>query len=151
MKFRKAIQPDIKLLFDWANDLDVRQNAINTRLITWESHQNWFQNRLESSTSKIFIFLIDEQPIGQVRFEFEKNQWLIDYSIDKLYRGKGLGKLMLKEILSYFKTSEPIIAYVKIENIASAKIFNSLGFKKNEIVEINKNNYQIFEKWKISS
>lgn len=146
MKFRKAIQPDIKLLFDWANDLDVRQNAINTRLITWEGHQNWFQNRLESSTSKIFIFLIDDQPIGQVRFEFEKNQWLIDYSIDKLYRGKGLGKLMLKEILSYFKTSEPIIAYVKIENIASAKIFNSLGFKKNEIVEINKNNYQIFEK-----
>ena len=151
MKFRKAVEADIKLLFDWANDLDVRQNAINTQLISWEGHQKWFQNRLESSISKIFIFLIDEQPIGQVRFEFEKNQWLIDYSIDKLYRGKGLGKLMLKEILSYFKTNEPIIAYVKIENIASAKIFNSLGFKKNEIVEINKNNYQIFEKWKISS
>lgn len=151
MIFRKAIEPDIKLLFDWVNDLDVRQNAINTELITWECHQKWFQNRLGSSTSKIFIFLIDEQPIGQVRFEFEKNHWLIDYSIDKLYRGKGFGKAMLKEILSYFKTSEPIIAYVRIENIASAKIFNSLGFKKAEIVEINKNNYQIFEKWKISS
>lgn len=146
MKFRKAIEADTKLLFDWANDLDVRQNAINKQLVTWEGHQKWFQNRLESSTSKIFIFLNDEQPIGQVRFEFEKNQWLIDYSIDKLHRGKGLGKLMLKEILSYFNTSEPILAYVKIENIASAKIFNSLGFKKNEIVEINKNNYQIFEK-----
>jgi RimJ/RimL family protein N-acetyltransferase len=84
-----------------------------------------------------------------VRFEFENNQWLIDYSIGKSYRGKGFGKLMLKEILNYFKTSEPIIAYVKIENIASAKIFNSLGFQKNKIVEINKNNYQIFEKWKI--
>lgn len=151
MKFRKAIEADIKLLFDWANDLEVRQNAINTQLISWEGHQKWFENRVESSTSKIFIFLIYEQPIGQVRFEFEKNQWLIDYSIDNLYRGKGFGKLMLKEILNYFKTSEPIIAYVKIENIASAKIFNSLGFKKNGIVEINKNNYQIFEKWKISS
>lgn len=151
MKFRKVIEADIKLLFDWANDFDVRQNAIKTQLITWEGHQKWFQNRLESSTSRIFIFFVDEQPVGQVRFEFEKNQWLIDYSIDKLYRGKGIGKLMLKEILSYFNTDEPILAYVKIENIASAKIFNSLGFKKNEIVEINKNNYQIFEKWETSS
>lgn len=146
MKFRKAIEADVKVLFDWANDLDVRQNAINSQLITWEVHEKWFQNRLESSTSKIFIFLIDEQPIGQVRFELEKNQWLIDYSIDKLYRGKGLGKLMLKEILSYFKTREPIIAYVKIENIVSAKIFNSLDFVRKEIVEINKNSFQIFEK-----
>ncbi|MEY2923422.1 MAG: hypothetical protein RL108_2048 [Bacteroidota bacterium] len=151
MKFRRAIEADVELLFDWANDLDVRQNAINTQLITWEGHQKWFQKRLDSSISKIFIFLLDEQPIGQVRFEFEKNVWLIDYSVDKLYRGKGLGKSMLKEILNYFKANEPIIAYVKVENIASAKIFNSLGFKKNEIVEINKINYQIFEKWKILS
>jgi RimJ/RimL family protein N-acetyltransferase len=151
LKFRRAIEADVELLFDWANDLDVRQNAINTQLITWEGHQKWFQKRLDSSISKIFIFLLDEQPIGQVRFEFEKNVWLIDYSVDKLYRGKGLGKSMLKEILNYFKANEPIIAYVKVENIASAKIFNSLGFKKNEIVEINKINYQIFEKWKILS
>ena len=146
MKFRKAIEADIKVLFDWANDLDVRQNALNSQLITWEGHEKWFQNRLESSTSEIFIFLIDEQPIGQVRFELERNQWLIDYSIDKLYRGKGLGKLMLKEILSYFKTREPIIAFVKIENIVSTKIFISLDFVRKEIVEINKNNFQIFEK-----
>ena len=151
LKFRNAIKADVKLLFEWANDFEVRKNAINSQVISWEGHQKWFQNRIRSSTSKIFIFLIEEQPIGQVRFEFEKDIWLIDYSIDKLHRGKGLGKLMLKEILSYFKTNDPILAYVRIENIASAKIFNSLGFKKNEIVEINNNNYQIFEKWKILS
>ena len=46
MKFRKAIEADIKVLFDWANDLDVRQNALNSQLITWEGHEKWFQNRL---------------------------------------------------------------------------------------------------------
>ena len=151
MNFRLATETDAKLLFDWANDFDVRNNAINSQLITWEEHLKWFKKRLNSSISKIFIFQTDQQPIGQVRFEYEKNAWLIDYSVDKLHRGKGIGKLMLKEILDYFKTNESIVAYVKIDNIASAKIFDSLGFKKNEIVKINKINYQIFEKWKILS
>ncbi len=151
MNFRLANEIDAKLLFDWANDSDVRNNAINTQLISWEGHLQWFKKRLDSSISKIFIFQINQQPIGQVRFEFENNAWQIDYSVDKLHRGKGIGKLMIKEILDYFKTNESIVAYVKIDNIASAKIFDSLGFTKNKIVIINKINYQIYEKWKISS
>ena len=151
LKFRNVIEADVKLLFDWANDFEVRANAINSQPISWEGHQKWFQNRLNSPTSKIFIFQLNEYPIGQVRFEFENNVWLIDYSIDKQHRGKGLGKLMLKEILNHFKPIEPIMAYVKIGNIGSAKVFDYLGFKKNEFVEINNNNnYQIFEKWKTS-
>lgn len=150
LKFRNAIDADVKLLFDWANDFEVRNNAINSQFISWEGHQKWFLSRLNSSTSKIFIFQLNEDPIGQVRFEFENNVWLIDYSIDKLHRGKGFGKFMLKEILNHFKTVEPIMAYVKTENIGSAKIFDYLGFKKNEVVEINNNNYQIFEKWETS-
>jgi RimJ/RimL family protein N-acetyltransferase len=149
LNFRNAIDADVKLLFDWANDFEVRKNAINSQAISWEGHQKWFQSRLNSPTSKIFIFQLNEDAIGQVRFEFENNVWIIDYSIDKLHRGKGFGKLMLKEILNHFKTIEPIMAYVKIGNIGSAKIFDYLGFKKNEVVEINNNNYQIFEKWKI--
>lgn len=63
-----------------------------------------------------------------------KNCYHLNYSISKEYRGKGYGKKII-EIGCIFlvKKSEKIKkikALVKKENIASQKIFNSLGFQE---------------------
>ena len=150
MKIREANTSDVSLLFEWANDSDVRSNAINTNQITWDGHQSWFQKCLSSGITKIFIFETNLIPIGQVRYEFENNSWIIDYSIDKLYRGKGFGKIMVGKTFEFFKKEERILAYVKNGNIASVKVFEALGFNETEIIEIKENKYQIFEKWIVS-
>ena len=45
--------------------------------------------------------------------------------MDPSYKGKGIGTFMIKEILK-----EGIAAYVKLNNIASQKVFEKLGFEK---------------------
>src|SRR5690606_27986697 len=86
---RQANLSDVKLLFDWVNDSDVRLNSFNTELIKWEDHRVWYANKMESQSSLIFILEKENMALGQIRLDKEQDYWLIDYSIDRQHRGKG--------------------------------------------------------------
>jgi RimJ/RimL family protein N-acetyltransferase len=132
--YRRAAIKDAELLLKWANDPDVRKNSINQSEIPWESHLKWFSNKLSSLNTEIYIFLNDSIPIGQLRLDLQENTWVIDYSIDRNYRGQGFGKLMLKQIIERFPERE-FTAIVKIGNTHSSNIFSKLGFEKIEYKE----------------
>lgn len=69
---------------------------------------------------------------------------MINYSLDKNYRGKGLGKWILKKGITAFRKNRPnleIVGFVKFENIASAVTFRSLGFREFVAKEV-KNSYK---------
>jgi UDP-2,4-diacetamido-2,4,6-trideoxy-beta-L-altropyranose hydrolase len=131
---RKAEQSDSKLLFDWANDPDVRINAINTNKIEWASHHKWFKKRTDSKVTKIFILEENQIPVGQVRFDSEDGEWMIDYSISRENRGRGLGPIILVEGMKKFPASAKFVAFVKPSNSASVHVFERLAFKNNGIV-----------------
>lgn len=128
IELRPAGKEDIETTFNWANDTDVRKNAFNTENIPWDSHVNWFNQRLNNPDFFIFILEIDKLPIGQIRFEKEGDYWKIDYSIDLKNRGKGWGKKIVA--LGLEKLNGRFKAWVKKENTASCKVFERLGFKK---------------------
>jgi RimJ/RimL family protein N-acetyltransferase len=142
---RKAVEEDVNLLFNWANDTDVRNNALNSEPIIWENHVKWFGNMLNSDKTKIFILEKANVPIGQIRLDkiLHSDFWMIDYSIDYKFRGKGFGKLILIKMMEL----EPKIklkGIVKDENYPSQKVFEKLGFKKNilqseKLIEYNHN------------
>lgn len=44
LTLRKATKQDVKTLYDWANDIDVRLNAFNQKNIEREQHLLWFKN-----------------------------------------------------------------------------------------------------------
>jgi UDP-2,4-diacetamido-2,4,6-trideoxy-beta-L-altropyranose hydrolase len=138
MKLRTATITDAKLLFNWANESSVRSNAINHNPIEWDDHLAWFQKKLQTNDSFIFIAEFDETPIGQIRFDLENNKYLIDYSISKDERGKGYGFLMLKEgindMKNYIHHLSTFIAWVKPENAASKRVFEKLGFSNKSIM-----------------
>lgn len=147
----KANQNDLLLYFNWANDSTVRKNAINQKPITLENHESWYKNQLEDSESYLFKLIDDlDAPIGQIRFNIKDNQGLIDYSIDKLHRGKGYGKLIIKEGLKkLFETRNKdleVVAKVKFENIASCKIFEKLGFEEKAEEELTNTRLRCFSK-----
>ena len=127
---KKVKQQDIKLLFKWVNDPEVRKNALNTDLIEWENHVNWFTNKLSNPKSKIFIFENENTKIGQIRIDkVDKDRWLIGYSIDKDHRGKGYGFLMTNALLRRYNNLK-FLAIVRSENIPSQKVFEKLKFSR---------------------
>lgn len=127
---RKATYEDMETLFNWANDIEVRKNSFNQNLINLENHIKWFNNKLKDDDSYIFIIYDDEgNDIGQFRVDVENKIGLIDYSVDKKYRGLGIGKNILILIKEKFKDIV-LIGRVKYNNISSIKSFENAGFKR---------------------
>lgn len=145
MELRKITQDDKKLLFDWANDKEVRNNAIRSSNIKWEDHDKWFDRIISSNHTIVYILEVNTIPVGQIRFDKEQNHYLIDYSVDKNQRGKGFGKLLVElgHALLEKEIGSPctLMAHVKLENPASSRVFEKLGFIKIKEYALNQVNY----------
>ena len=138
---RKATLQDVDLIFEWANDEDDRRFSFNTEKIVYEDHCKWYQRKIDSEDTDIYILLSDDIPIGQCRLDFDDEGALISYFIDKRFRKKGYGKLLLRMIADVTKSEHPSIkrlnAQVKAENIGSKKVFRALGYEEKECGNIN--------------
>lgn len=133
---RHATQKDADLLFNWVNDEQVRKSAFNSNLINYEEHIPWFFSKLQSSNSRIYIGCDSDNPIGQIRIDIECENAFIDYSIDKMYRGKGYGVLLLRIVEQQIKDDKYKVNYimgkVKFENIASRRVFEKVGYTRRD-------------------
>jgi len=76
------------------------------------------------------ICLADGEPAGYVGL-LKGHE--ITYCVSPDFKGKGIGTWMIKE---YAPRWSSVDAYVKVDNIASQKVFEKLGFEK-----------QIYYKW----
>lgn len=134
IKIRKATIDDLDLIFEWANDPDERRNAFNSEPILYENHVKWYQSKMKSDDTYIFILMCDDIPVGQCRLDIEDGDALISYFIDHEYRNKGYGKKLLNLIYDKVKTQIPTIktltAEVKEENVPSQRVFLSLGYSE---------------------
>lgn len=131
--FRKATIDDINLLFNWTNDSDVRKNSFNSEPVLFETHEKWFKNVLDDENTNIYIASLNGKEVGQVRVKIEDDYGKIGYSVDKDYRGFGIGYLMLKELYDYLYSNDnkiTLVGEVKYENIASIKVFEKLLYEK---------------------
>ena len=125
---RIATTEDTRLLFNWVNDISVRENSFSTFPIPYKDHEMWFQKKMLSSEMKLFVLMANEQPIGQVRVDASLNGWEIDYSIDSAHRGCGYGKRMLMLLEEKMEKPVRLIGKVKKENLASRRTFLSLSY-----------------------
>ena len=138
---REVNSNDSNQLFLWRNEKSNRKSALDSKKIDLFTHTKWFKKKLSDNNCKILIFESKQgHPVGQIRFEKTKEKWIIDYSVDKYFRGLGLGNIILKKSISKFKSGE-FQAEVKKENKASIKTFIRIGF--NQII-VNKDSL-IFE------
>ena len=70
--------------------------------------------------------MLNNIPIGQVRYDKKNSFYEIDYSIDEIFRKSGFGKIIIqKSIKKLFKKKTIIRANVKNNNKVSIKIFKS--------------------------
>lgn len=131
---REAVEADLDLLFDWANDPEVRRNSFSMAKIAYEEHRKWFLELLQDGSRKQYIYMADQIPIGQIRVIIQADKAEIGYSICKERRGRGYGKRMLallqKQLLEDAPGVRTLAARVKEENPASEHAFLDSGYQK---------------------
>lgn len=129
---RDAIESDVDLLFEWANEEAVRKNSFSTSEIAYSDHIKWFKNILTKDNEKQYIFMYENQPAGQIRIKINEQEAEIGYSICVEKRKLGLGKEMIALLYQKVKQDYPNIkrltAKVKPDNTASQKVFSDTGY-----------------------
>ncbi len=129
---REALQSDIDLLYEWANDPIVRQNSFHSEAIPYDIHKKWFVRMMEDKNTVQYILMADGEPVGQIRLIIDGNEAEIGYSISSQHRRKGYGRMMLQliaeEVNQKYPNIKKLVAKVKPENIASKKLFESEGY-----------------------
>ncbi|GAB6100050.1 hypothetical protein JCM16358_19290 [Halanaerocella petrolearia] len=137
ISLREVTKNDCDLLFEWVNDPVVRENSFNNEFIKYEEHKKWFKEKFNSSSSFIYIALLNDKEIGQIRIDIEGGNGYIDYSIAKEYRCNGYGSRLLIKIFNFIKKSKNVniknlIGKVKYNNLASRKSFEKARYRKLE-------------------
>jgi len=138
IRLRTVQLEDCHLFWRWANDPIVRSASFSPQSIPYEQHEQWFLNKLKSSSCCFYIaFNHHDQPIGQIRFDFLKNgipeEVEVSISIDAQHRSKGFGRLLIQsgvERLFQETNTQRVYAFVKSENLASIKSFERAGFRR---------------------
>lgn len=136
---RHASMKDAGLLYGWRNEYECRKNSVNTDYIEYKSHCKWLSDRLNSACTSIFICMRENggghEPIGQVRIDYGMDRdGEISYSIAEGYRCNGYGTRMLGMLESMEevkKNAGRLCAIIKIDNSASQKCFEKLGYLKS--------------------
>lgn len=130
LRLRPAQQEDTALYFGWVNETEVRQQSINRDPIPWQVHQKWFRSKLADPHCRLLVLEAGTLPVGQIRFDIERDEARIDYSLDLLVRGRHWAAKLITMGVCMVQDSLPVAlrAEVKETNQASCAVFMHLGF-----------------------
>lgn len=107
----------------WLAILEIRNNDntgfVEQKIITKEKHFEY----MEKHFTNYRVCTLNEEFVGFVGIVNND----IRIGVKNEFKRKGIGKFMITEFEKIFKITE---AKVKIENIASLKLFETCGFKK---------------------
>ena len=152
IKLRAASNKDRRLIWEWSNDPDVRAESFSSEAIPFNDHVKWFESKIGNPDCFLYIAEDSSQtPIGQVRFELEDNDATISISLDRKFRHKGYGSMIIalasQNIFAVSKASV-IHAYIKERNFASASAFKKAGyvFQENKVIKGQKATHLILTK-----
>jgi UDP-2,4-diacetamido-2,4,6-trideoxy-beta-L-altropyranose hydrolase len=143
IRLRRVKADDARLLWEWANDPDVRASSFSSAPIQWETHAEWFAER---SNCKKSLFLIAEDTegcaVGQIRFDLNGCDAELNVSVAKEKRGLGIGTPLVEGAVSEIWANTPCMrvhAFVKPENTSSARTFERAGFIRAGVEQVRGN------------
>ncbi|MBI4232965.1 MAG: GNAT family N-acetyltransferase [Chloroflexi bacterium] len=142
VSLRPVREEDCRLLWEWANDPEVRRQSWNSAPISWEEHVQWFQQKLTDSSCAIYLAVNNlGQPVGQVRFDVAANgQAEVSVSMDASFRGKGYGTAAIEGAAKLFlgaRRFQMLTAFIKPDNRASVRAFEKAGFEYQGLVRVH--------------
>ena len=132
LALREADSNDAFLIWRWANDPTSRANSFQPDPIPWADHLAWYQAKLGSPGTKMWILERHRAPVGHIRYDrTDAETARISFSVDADHRGKGLGRRLL-ELSSRQCPSLLGVRHLQgitfKSNAASARAFLGAGF-----------------------
>jgi RimJ/RimL family protein N-acetyltransferase len=128
LSLRSATREDAERLFAWRNDSETRTASRGIAPVTWQEHLAWLDASLTSPTRRLLIAESDGEPVGTVRWdERGDSTWELSWTVAPTARQRGIGTAMVRQAVQQAPGSV-LVAEVKVENAASAKIALSAGF-----------------------
>lgn len=133
LTLRRAVPGDCRLLWLWVNDPATRAASFDTADVPWPAHVAWFEARMRSESTRIFIAETDDGvAVGQVRFDVDREGAAeVDVSVDAAWRGRQLAADLLRMASDRFLCEHPglLVAHVRPENVPSRRAFEKAGFQ----------------------
>jgi UDP-2,4-diacetamido-2,4,6-trideoxy-beta-L-altropyranose hydrolase len=138
---RRVTDSDCRLLWELANDPSVRGSSFSPEPIPWDQHVAWFRRKLQDENCRVLLALDDSAtPIGQIRFDKSgPGEAEIDITIESRFRGLGYASRLIELAANQIfaeRELHRLHAFVKPENIASAKAFEKAGFTRLEVATV---------------
>lgn len=129
-RLRRVTMDDARLLWEWANDREVREQSFHPEPIPWETHLRWLEARLAEPASCFFIAYSPEgEAIGQIRLQASgREEAVIHLNVAPAWRGQGVGARMIH--LAERCGFRWLRAQVKSGNVASRRMFLGAGFQQ---------------------
>ena len=131
LRLRPAHENDCRLLWEWANDQEVRKASFSSTPIPWEEHKIWFAGKMKNLDCRILLAEDDQGHVGQFRVDWTSPQeGVVDVSVAPARRGAGYGAALidLAVTLIFAERGTRLHAFVKPENRASRLAFEHAGF-----------------------
>lgn len=141
IQLRAATVDDIRTVFAWRNDPYIRARSSHPDyVVTWDEHRRWFNETLQDDKRLIFIVTLQEQPIGQVRFDrIDAARSIISVYVLSQFTGAGYGVDAIRRGCKAAVEAwgeQTIIACVRAENRAGSSGFRKAGFVQSEPSEL---------------
>lgn len=134
--FRQAEWKDRELLFEWANDEEVRRQSFETERILWQEHVRWFEEKMRSEDCDLLIWVEDGTEKGMLRLDYRDGEAYVSYSVEREWRGKGAASRMIGALPGHVRGTMPeihrVVAEVKADNSFSKRIFEKCGYSQEQ-------------------
>jgi RimJ/RimL family protein N-acetyltransferase len=142
--FRPATLADAPQLLVWFNDATVRAVSSDPKTRELDEHCEWLAEKVSvdrpfPGMSTVLIFMDDLVPIGQGRIDVARiddlSTCLVSYSLDRGYRGEGLGKVLVGRLVLVARAMgyRNIKARIKRTNLCSVKTAMTCGIDTIEL------------------
>lgn len=137
-KLRKLESKDLTTILAWRNHDDIRKWMVNTSIIDYEDHLEWFMRNRNHSDRHFFVFEYQEQLEGYVSFQKIENSRAYEWGFYiKPNTKKGMGFLLGKVSLEFaFRQLNiaKIFGQVLSFNQKSIKFHQKLGFAPESVL-----------------
>ena len=134
INIRVAKNSDCKEIYLWRKDSVTLSMSFTNSMPTFKKHKDWFNLSLNNDDIKLYIGEIGSTKIGVCRFDLDTKSNVVEVSINMNPRCRGLGygeRLLVSSIGAFQKLyKSEFLAKIKPENLASLKIFKSIGFQE---------------------
>ncbi len=128
----RATEDDIRQVYTWQCHPETRRFALNSEIPTWEVHNLWMIQKLESVQDFFYMIKISgyNRSVGVVRLDrIKKAEYTVSIFISPEHFGQGIAKRALSFIDNIHK-DVTLHATVLEDNTASQKLFTICNYKR---------------------